>query len=155
MFDISTGDIIRSIMAGGSAAVMAYFWFVRSRNEKPDLRFYQLGSFRGTLRRGNSETPGKRLGFIQLEAGGVLVANHRIRLFSSTVISKIRAVIFEVIGVGATTTNRRGIFRPKPRSPSARLVSLTFRKIMRCPTMCASGWNSSPRVANVFDMRLR
>ena len=76
---IGTAEIVRSVMAGGSAAVTGYFWFVKNRKEKPNLKIYQLGPYRPSLRRGNPETPGKRLGLTQLEPGGVLLANNSIR----------------------------------------------------------------------------
>ena len=33
--DTFVAEALRSVMAGGSAALTSYFWFVRSRREKP------------------------------------------------------------------------------------------------------------------------
>jgi len=77
--DIPVADVVRSAMAGGSAAVTSYFWFVRSRREKPKLEMYQLSHFRASLRRGDAEQGTKRLGLSQIDTGGVLIANNSTR----------------------------------------------------------------------------
>lgn len=72
-------EIIRSVMAGGSAAVTSYFWFVRSRRESPRLEMYQLGNFRASLRRKEGAENIKRLCLSQIDTGGVLIANNSTR----------------------------------------------------------------------------
>ena len=66
---------VETVLAAFSAAMTTYFWLVKSRSERPNLKFFQLGNFRATLRRGNSEQKAKRLCPTQLESGGVLAAN--------------------------------------------------------------------------------
>ena len=77
--DISIADLVRSVMAGGSAALTSYFWLVRSRRERPKLEMYQLNNFRAALRRqpGSEET--RRLCLSQIDTGGVLIANNSTR----------------------------------------------------------------------------
>ena len=77
--EIPVADLVRSVMAGGSAAVTSYFWFVRSRREKPKLEMYQLSNFRASLRRGDAEQGTKRLCLSQIDTGGVLIANNSTR----------------------------------------------------------------------------
>lgn len=71
--------LVQSAMAAGSAAMTSYFWLVKARRERPDLKIYQLANFRATLRRGDPERPGKRLGLMQIQPGGVLMANNSVR----------------------------------------------------------------------------
>jgi len=69
---------VDTFLAVGSAAMTAYFWLVRVRQERPLLTIHQLADYRASLRR--SDTPGKRrLCLSQIDTGGVLVANHSVR----------------------------------------------------------------------------
>lgn len=70
---------IQAVMAAFSTVITSYFWLIKSRKERPDLKVYQLGSFRATARRGDPEKGTKRLGIMQIDPGGVLVANNSIR----------------------------------------------------------------------------
>ena len=70
---------LQSVMAFGSAAVTSYFWFVKARRERPDLKMYQLSNFRGSLRRGDAEKQTRRLCVSQIDTGGVLIANNSSR----------------------------------------------------------------------------
>ena len=77
--DIGVSEIARTLMAGGSAAMTAYFWLVRSRREKPQLDLYQLSNFRPSLRSQPGKEDVKRLCLAQIDTGGVLIANNSTR----------------------------------------------------------------------------
>jgi hypothetical protein len=62
-----------------SALVTGYFWLVRSRQERPSLKIFQIRDFRATLRGGEGERKTKRLSLTPMELGGVLVANNSLR----------------------------------------------------------------------------
>jgi hypothetical protein len=70
---------LQAILSVFSAAVTSYFWFVKARQERPDLRFHQLMDFQASLRRGNPEQKTRRLALTQVDSGGVLIANNSIR----------------------------------------------------------------------------
>ena len=77
--DVSVADFVRSVMAGGSAAVTSYFWFVRSRRERPSLQMYQLSNFRSSVRSQPGDKSMRRLCLSQIDTGGVLIANNSTR----------------------------------------------------------------------------
>jgi len=70
---------VQAVLSIFSAAVTSYFWFVKARQERPDLRFHQLMDFQASLRRGNPEEKTRRLGLTQVDSGGVLISNNSIR----------------------------------------------------------------------------
>ncbi len=70
---------LQMLLSGGSFLFTAYFWFVRSRREKPNLQFYQLSDYRSACRRHPDNPELKRLCLQQLDTGGVLIANHSSR----------------------------------------------------------------------------
>ena len=70
---------VETVLSVFSATVTAYFWFVKSKEEKPRLSVFQLHDFRASLRRGSPENQTRRLGLTQILPGGVLVTNHSIR----------------------------------------------------------------------------
>ncbi len=57
----------------------AYFWLVKARGERPNLRFYQLNNFRAVCRRIADGQGRKRLCIQQIDTGGVLIVNHSTR----------------------------------------------------------------------------
>lgn len=61
-----------------SLVMTAYFWLIKARRERPDLRVYQLSGFNATLRRGKEEGS-KCLCLTQVGECGVLIANNSIR----------------------------------------------------------------------------
>ena len=67
------------LMSAVSLVITSYFWFVRSRRERPCLEFYQFADFRANCRRHPQSKDLKRLCIQQLETGGVLVVNHSTR----------------------------------------------------------------------------
>lgn len=69
---------LQIVLSAVSFCVTCYFWFVRSRKDRPHLQFYQLGDFRAVARRVHGGE-GKRLCIQQIEPGGVLVVNHSTR----------------------------------------------------------------------------
>ena len=74
----STIDL-RMLFSGLSFVFTTYFWFVKSKKERPCLQFYQLSNFRVVTRRHPEREDRKRLCIQQLDTGGVLVANHSTR----------------------------------------------------------------------------
>jgi hypothetical protein len=70
---------VETVLSVLSATVTGYFWLVRSRQERPNLKIFQLRDFRATARQTDSEKKTKRLSLTQVELGGVLIANHSIR----------------------------------------------------------------------------
>jgi hypothetical protein len=70
---------VQAVLSIFSAAITSYFWLVKARQERPDLRFYQLMDFRASVRRGPGEPKTNRLSLTQVDSGGVLIANNSIR----------------------------------------------------------------------------
>ncbi len=70
---------LKMLFSGVSFVVTGYFWLVKSRKERPNLRFHQLSNFRLTTRRHPSKEGWKRLCLQQLDTGGVLAVNHSTR----------------------------------------------------------------------------
>jgi hypothetical protein len=70
---------IEMALSALSAAVTGYFWLIRSRQERPNLKIFQLRDFRATLRGGEGQRKSKRLSLTPMELGGVLVANNSLR----------------------------------------------------------------------------
>lgn len=68
-----------TLLSGASAAFTSYFWFVKSKRERPHLQFHQLSDFRVTCRRNPDSPDLKRLWFQQMDTGGVLIVNHSAR----------------------------------------------------------------------------
>jgi len=68
-------EMVVSVLSG---SMTAYFWLVKARRERPDLKIFQLQNFRPSVRR-NPDGEGRRLGLTQIETGGVLVANNSTR----------------------------------------------------------------------------
>lgn len=67
------------VISVASLSMTSYFWLVQARRERPDLKFFQLRDFRATLRRGDPERKTKKLGIVQVESGGTLIANNSTR----------------------------------------------------------------------------
>ena len=67
------------IFSALSFAFTGYFWLVKARKERPDLRFHQLSHFRHSSRRHPTKEGWRRHGFQQLDTGGVLAVNHSTR----------------------------------------------------------------------------
>ena len=65
---------IELVLSVFSVFMTTYFWLVKARRERPQLKFFQMHGFRCSLRRGQSED--KRLLVSQVQPGGVLVANN-------------------------------------------------------------------------------
>jgi hypothetical protein len=70
---------IEMVLSALSAFVTGYFWLVRSRQERPNLKIFQLRDFRASLRGGEGDRKAKRLSLTPMELGGVLVANNSLR----------------------------------------------------------------------------
>ncbi len=70
---------IEMALSVASAVVTGYYWLVRARQERPNLKVFQLRDFRATLRGGDGERKAKRLSLTPMETGGVLVANNSLR----------------------------------------------------------------------------
>jgi hypothetical protein len=70
---------VEMALSVASAVVTGYFWLIRARQERPNLKVFQLRDFRATLRGGDSERKAKRLSLTPMETGGVLVANNSLR----------------------------------------------------------------------------
>ena len=70
---------IEMVLSTLSAAVTGYFWLIRNRQERPNLKIFQLRDFRATLRGGDNERKTKRLSLTPMELGGVLVSNNSLR----------------------------------------------------------------------------
>lgn len=74
-----TNASVEIVLSVVSLSVTLYFWFVRSRNERPQLTIYQIQGFRAMTRRHQSREDAKRFGVQQLDSCGVLVANNSTR----------------------------------------------------------------------------
>ena len=70
---------IELILSVASFSITIYFWLVKARRERPQLRIYQIGGFRAYCRRHQQRDDVKRLGVQQLDSGGVLIANNSTR----------------------------------------------------------------------------
>jgi len=75
---------IEMVLSVLSTVVTGYFWFVRVRQERPNLKVFQVRDFRAALRGrgrrgGDGERKAKRLSLTPMELGGVLVANNSLR----------------------------------------------------------------------------
>jgi hypothetical protein len=70
---------VEMALSAASAVVTGYFWLVRARQERPNLKIFQLRDFRATLRSREGEKKAKRLSLTPMETGGVLVANNSLR----------------------------------------------------------------------------
>jgi hypothetical protein len=65
-----------SLMSGFSAVLTGYFWLVKNRGERENLRIFATLPFQATPRGGDADRKTKRLIFNQLGTGGVLLANN-------------------------------------------------------------------------------
>ena len=70
---------VEMVLSVFSTVVTGYFWLVRARQERPNLKIFQLRDFRATLRSSEGERKAKRLNLTPMELGGVLVANNSLR----------------------------------------------------------------------------
>lgn len=70
---------VELVLSVGSFAITIYFWFVQARRERPQLRIYQIGSFRAVCRKNQQRDDVKRLCVQQMDSHGVLIANNSIR----------------------------------------------------------------------------
>ncbi|MCP4513021.1 MAG: hypothetical protein GY903_14870 [Fuerstiella sp.] len=70
---------IEVVFSGTSLAITLYYWFIQARRERPQLRIYQIGSFRAACRRHQKRDDARRLCVQQLDSCGVLIANNSIR----------------------------------------------------------------------------
>src|SRR5437773_4681954 len=72
---------VEMVLSVLSTVVTGYFWLVRSRQERPNLKIFQLRDFRTSLRGGEGAgaRKAKRLSLTPMELGGVLVANNSLR----------------------------------------------------------------------------
>ncbi len=70
---------VETFLSVFSAAMTAWFWLVKVRNERPNLRIFQLADFRVALRRREGQESTRTLSLTQVEPGGVLIANNSSR----------------------------------------------------------------------------
>lgn len=70
---------IQLMLTGISFVVTMYFWLIKAHKDKPNLEFYQLSHFRMSSRRHPNRDDMRRVGFQQLDTGGVLIVNHSTR----------------------------------------------------------------------------
>jgi hypothetical protein len=70
---------VEMVLSVLSTVATGYFWLTRARQERPNLKIFQLRDFRATLRGGEGEHRTKRLNLTPMELGGVLVANNSLR----------------------------------------------------------------------------
>lgn len=69
-------ELVLSITSFG---ITIYFWLVKARRERPQLRVYQIGNFRAVCRRHQQRDDVKRLCVQQIDNCGVLIANNSTR----------------------------------------------------------------------------
>jgi len=67
------------LLSSVSFLFTTYFWFVKARGERPNLKFHQLSEYRASLRRHPEKKDRKRLCVQQIDKGGVLIVNHSTR----------------------------------------------------------------------------
>ncbi|QDT66953.1 hypothetical protein [Calycomorphotria hydatis] len=78
--DMSLAPIsIETILSFFSASLTGYFWFVKSRRERPNLKCLQIRDFRVSLRKSQQKEGMKTFGLMQVDSGGVLIANDSTR----------------------------------------------------------------------------
>ena len=70
---------IELLLSAMSLGITAYFWFIQSRRERPQLSMYQVSGFRAVCRRNQRDDDCKRLCVQQLDSCGILIANNSTR----------------------------------------------------------------------------
>ena len=132
-----TGKPVELILSIASFGITLYFWFVQARRERAQLRFYQIGSFRGSIRRHQQRDDVKRLCVQQLDSCGVLIANNSIRQ-NSIVLFHCWFVLpdgTEIEGDWGSVGNDRPPWNIGPESSISDgdwLVSSMCRSILNC-----------------------